>query len=140
MHRAVLHSGEQVVVKVQRPGLQRLFDIDLAQLRTVAAQLDAMEEGRDFTGIYAECEAILRQEIDYITEGRSANRCAKGDAGPHVTAAGTESGVFVALRFCLAGQRRRPCVEAECLLHATHKIRVFSKVQCCLRLECLAWE
>lgn len=75
VHRAVLHSGEQVVVKVQRPGLQRLFDIDLAQLRTVAAQLDAMEEGRDFTGIYAECETILRQEIDYITEGRSANRC-----------------------------------------------------------------
>lgn len=77
VHRAVLHSGEQVVVKVQRPGLQRLFDIDLAQLRTVAAQLDAMEEGRDFTGIYAECEAILRQEIDYIIEGRSANRCAE---------------------------------------------------------------
>ena len=63
------------MVKVQRPGLQRLFDIDLAQLRTVATQLDAGEEGRDFSGIYAECETILRQEIDYIAEGRNANRC-----------------------------------------------------------------
>ncbi|EIE27253.1 ABC1-domain-containing protein [Coccomyxa subellipsoidea C-169] len=74
VHRAVSHSGEQVVVKVQRPGLQRLFDIDLAQLRTVATQLDAGEDGRDFSGIYAECETILRQEIDYIAEGRNANR------------------------------------------------------------------
>ena len=29
MHRAVLHNGEKVVVKVQRPGLKKLFDIDL---------------------------------------------------------------------------------------------------------------
>lgn len=29
VHRATLHSGEQVVVKVQRPGLRQLFEIDL---------------------------------------------------------------------------------------------------------------
>lgn len=29
VHRAVLHNGEKVVVKVQRPGLKKLFDIDL---------------------------------------------------------------------------------------------------------------
>ncbi len=74
VHRAQLHSGERVVVKVQRPGLARLFEIDLAQLRKLAEQLDAQEEGRDFTGIYAECAAILYQEIDYIAEGRNADR------------------------------------------------------------------
>lgn len=74
VHRAELHSGEGVVVKVQRPGLARLFDIDLAQLRKLAQQLDAQEEGRDFTGIYEECAAILYQEIDYIAEGRNADR------------------------------------------------------------------
>lgn len=99
VHRATLHTGEQVVVKVQRPGLQRLFDIDLAQLRTVAAQLDAMEEGRDFTGIYAECEAILRQEIDYITEGRSANRCAKLVQVHILRHALVEHNIFVRFRF-----------------------------------------
>lgn len=31
MHRAILHSGEKVVVKVQRPGLKKLFDIDLSK-------------------------------------------------------------------------------------------------------------
>ena len=77
VHRATLLSGEQVVVKVQRPGLKRLFDIDLANLRVLARQLDAQEEGRDFTGIYDECADILMQEIDYIAEGRNANRCAR---------------------------------------------------------------
>ena len=36
---------------------------------------NAQEEGRDFTGIFSECATILRGEIDYIAEGRSANRC-----------------------------------------------------------------
>lgn len=48
MHRAVLHTGEQVVVKIQRPGLQRLFEIDLANLKVLAAQLDKGDENRDF--------------------------------------------------------------------------------------------
>ncbi len=76
VHRAVLHSGEQVVVKVQRPGLQKLFDIDLKPLKRLAQQLDAQEEGRDLTGIYTEYASILQKEIDYISEGRNANRCA----------------------------------------------------------------
>lgn len=77
VHLAKLPSGEQVVVKVQRPGLKRLFDIDLENLRLVAAQLDKGDDGagvRDFTGIYKECAEILYQEIDYINEGRNADR------------------------------------------------------------------
>jgi hypothetical protein len=31
VHRAVLHNGERVAVKVQRPGLKKLFDIDLSK-------------------------------------------------------------------------------------------------------------
>lgn len=33
VHLATLRSGEQVVVKVQRPGLKDLFDIDLKNIR-----------------------------------------------------------------------------------------------------------
>lgn len=32
VHRAVLPNGELVVVKVQRPGLRKLFDIDLSEI------------------------------------------------------------------------------------------------------------
>ena len=52
MHRARLFTGEDVVVKVQRPGLEKLFAIDLGNLEILARQLDAQEEGRDFTGIF----------------------------------------------------------------------------------------
>ncbi len=37
VHRAVLPNGEQVVVKVQRPGLKKLFDIDLGEKLLVKA-------------------------------------------------------------------------------------------------------
>ena len=77
VHVAKLHTGETVVVKVQRPGLRRLFDIDLENLRVVAEQLDKGDEGdgsRDFKGIYEECARILYEEIDYINEGRNADR------------------------------------------------------------------
>jgi predicted unusual protein kinase regulating ubiquinone biosynthesis (AarF/ABC1/UbiB family) len=36
VHRARLHSGEEVVVKVQRPGLKSLFTIDLEILKGIA--------------------------------------------------------------------------------------------------------
>ncbi|GFH27458.1 ABC1 domain-containing protein, partial [Haematococcus lacustris] len=61
--------GEEVVVKVQRPGLRQLFDIDLNNLKLLAEQLDkADEDNRDFRGIYKECAKVLYEEIDYIAE------------------------------------------------------------------------
>ncbi|KXZ50166.1 hypothetical protein GPECTOR_17g802 [Gonium pectorale] len=74
VHRATLFSGEEVVVKVQRPGLKQLFDIDLNNLRILAEQLDKGDDNRDFKGIYAECASVLYQEIDYLNEGRNADR------------------------------------------------------------------
>lgn len=77
VHVARLKTGEKIVVKVQRPGLKRLFDIDLENLRVVATQLDKGDEGdgsRDFVGIYEECARILYEEIDYINEGKNADK------------------------------------------------------------------
>lgn len=42
----MLWSGEEVVVKVQRPGLKQLFDIDLDNLRLLSEQLDRQGDGR----------------------------------------------------------------------------------------------
>ena len=68
VHRAVLWDGHTVAVKVQRPGLKALFDIDLAALKQIAAALDAQDETRDFLSIYQECADVLYQEIDYVQE------------------------------------------------------------------------
>jgi hypothetical protein len=82
VHRAVLHSGEQVVVKVQRPGLRQLFDIDLQNLKLLAEQLDRGDENRDFKGIYAECAEVgpgpLRARV---AGGAGAGVAAAGGGG-----------------------------------------------------------
>ncbi|KVI10595.1 Protein kinase-like domain-containing protein [Cynara cardunculus var. scolymus] len=78
VHRAILHNGEKVVIKVQRPGLKKLFDIDLRNLKLVAEYFQRSESlggpTRDWIGIYDECAKILYEEIDYINEGKNADK------------------------------------------------------------------
>jgi predicted unusual protein kinase regulating ubiquinone biosynthesis (AarF/ABC1/UbiB family) len=76
VHKAQLKSGEEVVVKVQRPGLKKLFSIDLQILKGIARYFQNHPDwgrGRDWLGIYEECCRILWEEIDYISEGRNAD-------------------------------------------------------------------
>ncbi|KAH6796682.1 ABC2-like protein 13 [Perilla frutescens var. hirtella] len=76
VHRAKL-KGQEVVVKVQRPGLKDLFDIDLKNLRVIAEYLqkiDPKSDGakRDWVAIYDECASVLYKEIDYTKEAANA--------------------------------------------------------------------
>lgn len=76
VHKAILHNGDAVVVKVQRPGLKKLFEIDLHILKGIARYFQSHPKwgrGRDWMGIYAECCKILWEEIDYLNEGRNAD-------------------------------------------------------------------
>ncbi|MDZ7957004.1 MAG: AarF/ABC1/UbiB kinase family protein [Aulosira sp. DedQUE10] len=76
VHKAVLYTGEAVVVKVQRPGLKKLFEIDLQILKGIARYFQNHPKwgrGRDWLGIYEECCRILWEEIDYLSEGRNAD-------------------------------------------------------------------
>ena len=76
VHRAQLHNGEDVVVKVQRPGLKQLFTIDLAILRRITQYFQnhpRWGQGRDWLGIYEECCRILWEETDYLLEGQNAD-------------------------------------------------------------------
>ncbi|MGK7945871.1 MAG: ABC1 kinase family protein [Microcystaceae cyanobacterium] len=76
VHKAQLYTGEEVVVKVQRPGLEKLFKIDLSILKRIAQYFQnhpKWGKGRDWTGIYEECCRILWLEADYINEGRNAD-------------------------------------------------------------------
>jgi len=77
VHRAKLKTGEEVVVKVQRPGLTRLFTIDLEICRGIAEFFQYHTRwggpGRDWIGIYGECRRTLWEEVDYLNEGRNAD-------------------------------------------------------------------
>ncbi|WP_228061769.1 ABC1 kinase family protein [[Phormidium] sp. LEGE 05292] len=76
VHKAQLHSAEEVVVKVQRPGLVKLFTIDLEILKGITRYFQNHPKwgrGRDWLGIYEECCRILWLEIDYLNEGRNAD-------------------------------------------------------------------
>lgn len=76
VHRARLPHGETVVVKIQRPGLIKLFDIDLGIVKTIAHYFQRHPrygKGRDWVGIYEECKRILYLEADYLNEGKNAD-------------------------------------------------------------------
>ncbi len=76
VHKATLHTGEDVVVKVQRPGLKQLFEIDLQILKGITRYFQNHRKwgkNRDWIGIYEECCRILWEEIDYLNEGRNAD-------------------------------------------------------------------
>ncbi|TQE09325.1 hypothetical protein C1H46_005061 [Malus baccata] len=67
VHRARL-KGQEVVVKVQRPGLKDLFNIDLKNLRVIAEYLqkiDPKSDGakRDWVAIYDECANVLYEVL-----------------------------------------------------------------------------
>ncbi|NNB88215.1 AarF/ABC1/UbiB kinase family protein [Corallococcus exiguus] len=71
VHRAVTLDGEEVVIKVQRPGIAQRIDADLGVLRSLARLLEAVVEE---TGIYSpsgivdEFDRAIHEELDFINE------------------------------------------------------------------------
>ncbi len=68
VHRATLHDGREVAVKLQRPGVAELIDDDL---RLMALFLEAMEgvlPAIDRDTIVAEITRMVRGELDYAAE------------------------------------------------------------------------
>jgi len=77
VHRARLHTGEDVVVKVQRPGLAQLFNLDFEILHRLVRWINRLvKDARKFNleAIYREFFELLYLEIDYIHEGKNADR------------------------------------------------------------------
>ncbi len=77
VHRASLRSGRQVVFKVQRPGLERTFRLDLEVMQQVAAAVQRHPRwgrGRDWIGIAQECRRVLLRELDFRLEAEHAAR------------------------------------------------------------------
>ncbi|MEA5467541.1 AarF/ABC1/UbiB kinase family protein [Spirulina sp. 06S082] len=77
VHRATLPTGEKVAIKVQRPGLERLLNLDFAVLHRLIRLLQRYfpkVKKYNLEHLYHEFFGLLYQEIDYIHEGKNAER------------------------------------------------------------------
>jgi ubiquinone biosynthesis protein len=79
VHRARLHDGREVVVKVRRPGIRRVVEADLRLLQYVARRIEArFPELRRFhpVGMVRQFRDSLMRELDLAAECRNAERIA----------------------------------------------------------------
>jgi predicted unusual protein kinase regulating ubiquinone biosynthesis (AarF/ABC1/UbiB family) len=80
VHFALGPRGEPVAVKVQRPGIRAVVEIDLRALRWAMNWLGSFSFIRrraKMGALYEEFAATLRLELDYIAEGRHAEQFAQ---------------------------------------------------------------
>lgn len=76
VHRAVLKTGEKVVVKVQRPGIYDVMAQDIILLRRIVALLQIFSTSRDvvdFNAVLDEMWTITKQEMDFMMEADHIN-------------------------------------------------------------------
>jgi ubiquinone biosynthesis protein len=76
-HRARLHTGEHVVVKVQRPGVEQTIAADMDLLIRQAGFLaarSALLRQYNVQALLQEFREGLLKELDYTNEGRNADR------------------------------------------------------------------
>lgn len=73
VHFATLHSGEEVVVKIQRPGIRRRVAADLQILKRFAQLVELARLGRRLSAqdVVADFSDNLAEELDFRIEAQS---------------------------------------------------------------------
>jgi predicted unusual protein kinase regulating ubiquinone biosynthesis (AarF/ABC1/UbiB family) len=74
VYRARTHEGVDVAVKVQYPGIERVVQWDLQAIRLLANIWARFETVIDFRPIVAEMSRNAPFEVDFVHEGRAAER------------------------------------------------------------------
>ena len=78
VYRARLATGEEVAVKVQRPNLIERISVDVAILYRLVKLtnrfLPSANENADWEGMLHEFYSTIFEELDYVKEGRNADR------------------------------------------------------------------
>ena len=76
VHSAVLFDGREVVVKIQRPGIDKVIALDLDILYDLAQLVQStttMADRFDPLGLAEEFAASIQAELDFRREGRNAD-------------------------------------------------------------------
>ncbi len=71
VHKAMLHDGATVAVKLQYPGMASAIDADLDQLDLALRAMRAVDGSVDMSEVREELGARLREELDYAREARN---------------------------------------------------------------------
>jgi len=76
VHKARLKSGEDVVVKIQYPGVEETVNQDLKNVKALLQTFtligrDVMRQKIDSSDVYRELEERLHEELDYINEAKN---------------------------------------------------------------------
>lgn len=78
VYRARLHDGREVAVKVQRPNLKETISFDIAVLFRLVKLTNRFfpraNENADWEGMLREFYRTIFEEMDYVREGRNADR------------------------------------------------------------------
>lgn len=78
VHRAVLHDGTRVAVKVQHPGIERAVESDLQNAAVVEQLLELLgPRALDPKTIFEDLKARFREELDYGLEAARQEEFAK---------------------------------------------------------------
>lgn len=80
VHEADLQDGTKVVVKVQRPGIDKMIDTDVSILFVIAGLAEKyIEQSKTFNpkGIVEEFFKSLKKELDFIVEAGNMTRIRK---------------------------------------------------------------
>ncbi|RLU01189.1 ABC1 kinase family protein [Ketobacter sp.] len=71
VHQAYLPNGQKVAVKIQRPGLAHIIDLDMTLLKLFTNSIASMLPPTDLDTITNEIERTIREELDYRCEARA---------------------------------------------------------------------
>lgn len=80
VHIATLHTGEEVAVKIQRPSIETTMQTDLEILHDFSKFLEdhfAWARAYQLRDMVDEFAFSLKNELDYMNEGRNAEKIAK---------------------------------------------------------------
>ncbi|CAG9864475.1 unnamed protein product [Phyllotreta striolata] len=77
VYKATTEDDKDVAVKVQYIDLQQRFQHDVITVKTLLKIAGVLHPNYDFSWMIDDLENTLRQELDFVNEGRNSERCSE---------------------------------------------------------------